>query len=76
MEETKAWYESKGVWGGLIAMLASICAMLFGVKIDQGTQQQMVNSLVVIAPNAVALIGAILAIYGRIKANSKIGGKK
>ena len=69
MQDTKAWWQSKAVWGALITLVAVI-AQLFGVQIDPELQQQAVNQVTAIA----AGIGGLLALYGRIKADKKIGG--
>lgn len=63
----KEWYESKTVWGGLIAVGAAVAGG-FGIIIDQDTQDQIAEGIVVIATAA----GGLLAIYGRIKADSEI----
>jgi len=63
----KKWYESKTVWGGLIAVGAA-AAGAFGIVIDADTQDQIAECIVVIATAA----GGLLAIYGRIKADREI----
>lgn len=63
----KEWYKSKTVWGGLIAVGAA-AAGAFGIVVDQDTQDQIAECAVVIATAA----GGLLAIYGRIKAESKL----
>lgn len=63
----KKWYQSKAVWGGLIAVLAAV-AGAFGV--DIGAEEQSL-----LADHALELVGAVggvLAIYGRIKADGRI----
>lgn len=65
--ETKKWYASKTVWGGLIAV-ASATAGLFGVYIDEQTQAQ-ITDLALVGAGAV---GGLIAIWGRIKADKEI----
>ncbi len=68
MNDMKQWYESKTVWGGLIAILASLLQAA-GIDVDPGTQADL-------ADNAMALAGAIgglVAIYGRLTAEKKLG---
>jgi len=65
--DNKAWYTSKAVWGGLIAIGAAVAGG-FGVVIDTDTQGQMADLIVV----GVGAIGGLLAIYGRIKAEKPI----
>lgn len=68
MSEMKQWYVSKTVWGGLIAILASLLQAA-GIELDSGMQGDL-------ADNAVALAGAIgglVAIYGRLTAEKRLG---
>jgi hypothetical protein len=68
MEENKKWYESKAVWGGLIAVGAAIVGG-FGIDVDAATQGEIVDYIVV----GVGAIGGLVAIIGRLQANKKIG---
>ena len=72
MNETKKWYESKTIWGGIITLFAVLLGF-FGVKIDEQTKQLLVNQTVAFVSAASALVGSLLSIYGRIKANKRIG---
>lgn len=65
--DSKSWYESKAVWGGLIAV-ASAAVGTFGVVVDADTQAQIADLIVV----GVGAVGGLLAIYGRIKAGKSI----
>ena len=71
MTETKAWYESKTVWGGIIAIIAAILG-IFGHQIDQETQQFLTEQSVQIASALAAAFGGAIAIYGRVKARKVI----
>ena len=66
--ESKAWWQSKGVWGGVIAML---CGIANGFGIEIGLDDQMVLSETVVT--MIGGLGGLLAIYGRVKAKSSIG---
>ena len=68
MNTTKKWYMSKGVWGAVITLIAVI-AQLFGYQIDPELQQQAVSQITTI----IAGVGGLVALYGRIKAEKKIG---
>ncbi|MCJ2050883.1 hypothetical protein [Methylobacterium sp. J-070] len=70
--ETKPWYLSKGVIGALVAA-AAIVAGFFGVKIDPTTQQVVADQATAVIAAGVALGGAVLALYGRLKATKLIG---
>lgn len=67
--DSKSWYQSRAVWGGIVSIAFSV-AGLFGHdvsgKVDQAT---VANALVTLG----AAVGGVLAIYGRIKATTKIG---
>jgi hypothetical protein len=68
MNDMKQWYVSKTVWGGLIAILASLMQAA-GIVLDPAIQGDL-------ADNAVALAGAVgglIAIYGRLTAEKRLG---
>jgi len=67
MMDNKAWYTSKAVWGGLIAIGAAVAGG-FGVVIDTDTQGEIADLIVV----GVGVVGGLLAIYGRVKAGKPI----
>lgn len=68
MDNMKKWYESKTVWGALIAILASVLQAA-GVDFDASGQAQMADSLVAIS----GAIGGLIALYGRMSAETKLG---
>lgn len=63
----KNWYESRAVWGGLIAMAAGI-AGAFGYSFGVETQSLIVDSVIAVG----GAVGGLVAVYGRVKADSKI----
>ena len=65
MNNTKAWWQSKTVWGSLIALLAGV-ATLAGVKMDASVQDQLAELLT----GAGNVVGAAIAFYGRITAKA------
>lgn len=67
MEQTKKWYQSKTIWGSIITIL-SIVAGVAGYQIDPSMQQELVNDFAGIG----AIVGSLIAVYGRITANAKI----
>ena len=67
MDQTEKWYQSRGVWGGLIAVVAGIAA-LFGLTISAEVQVEVVDLLIALGP----VIGGALALYGRLKATKRI----
>ncbi|MDR7146435.1 hypothetical protein [Rhizobium sp. BE258] len=67
MGDLKNWYHSKTIWGALIAIGASVLHVA-GIDIEAGDQSQIADSLV----NISGAIGGLLAIYGRLTANTAI----
>ena len=65
--ENKYWWQSKTIWGGLVAIGAAT-AGAFGIAIDDATQGEIVDYIMVIA----GAVGGLLAIYGRVKADRVI----
>ncbi|ERS12540.1 hypothetical protein Q673_02700 [Marinobacter sp. EN3] len=70
-EQEKPWWASKTVWGGLVAVIASILAA-FGYDIGAADQEAIVGSIV----SVVGAVGGLIAVYGRVKASRKIGKAK
>jgi len=65
MAATKVWYQSKGVWTGIITALigaGTTIAQLFGVNLANN----------VIYGAIIAVLGA-LGLYSRVTADAKIG---
>jgi branched-subunit amino acid ABC-type transport system permease component len=71
MNDTKQWYQSKAVWGGLIAVAAGVVGAFFHTTISAADQSQLADAIMAI----VSALGGIYAVYGRIVADSKIGSK-
>jgi hypothetical protein len=68
MENSKQWYQSKTVWGALVAIVASLLHVS-GMDLDAGGQQQLADSLVAIS----GAVGGLIALYGRLRADKKLG---
>jgi len=66
--EDKKWYESKTIWGGLLAVIATIIPLVGRMGVEGLT-----GDAVQIAGGLAAVIGGAVAIYGRYKAASAIG---
>ncbi len=67
--DEKIWWKSRGVWGGVVAMLAGVAAAL-GYALSEGVQADIVELIIGIA----GVAGGGVAVWGRIKAETKIGG--
>ena len=70
MNGMKNLFASKTVWAGLVVILATV-AQFFGYEISAADQA----SMVVILTQSATLLGGAVAIYGRITATKKIGGR-
>jgi len=68
MIDTKYWYQSKTVWGSLIAILASVL-QAGGFELDEGSQGNLAEGIVTLA----GAIGGLLALYGRLSADKRLG---
>ena len=66
MEESKQWYTSKAVWGGVVAMLLGVVGT-FGV--DLATEQDSIVELLV---QIGVVVGGALALFGRLYAKKRI----
>lgn len=65
MNGTKVWWQSKAVWGSVIALFAGV-ATLAGVKLDATLQDQLASLLT----GAGEVFGGALALYGRVTAKA------
>jgi hypothetical protein len=68
MDQTKKWYESTGVIGGLVAV-AGAALNAFGVPIAPTDQAAIVGH----AGAVLGGLGGLLAIWGRVRASARIG---
>lgn len=67
MNDSKTWYMSKTVWGGVVAILAS-CANLLGLEITPEDERGAVDGLTALA----SAVGGLIAVWGRISARSRL----
>jgi NADPH-dependent curcumin reductase CurA len=67
MDEIKNWYESRSVWGGVLALAASLTG-LFGVEVVGLASDEAVTALTA----AAGAVGAAVAIFGRFDARTRI----
>ncbi|MFH1604686.1 MAG: hypothetical protein ABIH03_12345 [Pseudomonadota bacterium] len=70
--DTKKWWQSKAVIGGIIAALASGLALI-RVQFAPEAVDPLATDVIGAIETGVAFVGGIIAIYGRVKANTKIG---
>lgn len=67
MNDVKGFFESKTIWGGLIGFLAGLAGLL-GYSIAPEDAEALTG----IITGGAGTFGALLAIWGRIKASKKI----
>lgn len=67
MEENKKWWESKGVWGGVLAVVGG----LLGVG-GYVLGPEDIETLSAAFASIGSAVGGILAVYGRVKASKKV----
>ncbi len=67
MVEEKQWYQSKTIWGALLAVGASFVSTL-GISIDSSAQSDLADAMI----QLIGALGAIMAIYGRLSASEVI----
>lgn len=84
--ENKKWYQSKTIWGIVIAFLGFALSKFFGVSdlnipenADLETIQKHIDAfksaqgnLMNLASEVMAAFGTLLAIIGRVKADTKL----
>lgn len=72
MDSFKGFFQSKTIWGAVIALISGVLpplAQVFGWNFGADDAKVVVDSLQALG----VAIGSLLAIYGRVVANSKIG---
>lgn len=63
----KSWWQSRTVWGGLVAAGAGI-AGVFDISLPPEEQDQIVDLVLALT----SALGGLVAVVGRIKAERKI----
>ncbi|SIQ49034.1 hypothetical protein SAMN05880561_103184 [Rhizobium sp. RU33A] len=69
MLEMKPWYQSKTVWGALIAIAAPLLGRA-GLELGGNEQAEIAEALTTLA----GTVGGLLALYGRLTATKGVGG--
>lgn len=86
METTKKWYQSKTIWGIIIAALGFVMTNLLGVQditLPENADFEQLKAYAeaikaaqgnvgLIISQIMSVVGTILAIIGRVKAEEKI----
>ncbi len=71
MDDTKPWWQSRGIWGGLIALVATAVSVLLHKTIPADSQSALVDGIIALAQ----AVGGILAVWGRATAIEKVALK-
>lgn len=69
MTDLKPWYQSRAVWGALVAIAASVMRSA-GLGLPEGAEGEIADAALSLAGTA----GGLAALYGRIVATRPIGG--
>ena len=69
MLEMKPWYQSKTVWGALIAIASPLLGRA-GLEVGGAEQAELADALTTLA----GTVGGLLALYGRLTATKGVGG--
>ncbi|MGQ2970569.1 MAG: hypothetical protein ACT6RF_17625 [Allorhizobium sp.] len=69
MLDLKPWYQSKTVWGALIAIAAPLLGQA-GLQVGGAVQAEIADALTTL----VGTVGGLLALYGRLTATKGVGG--
>ena len=67
MTESKEWYESEGMWGGIVTIIVAIAGIL-GYTVSPEDQHQLVIGLTALG----TAIGGIISLHGRKTATKRI----
>lgn len=67
MEDIKTWYQSRTIWGAIIAISASL-AHAGGYNLSAADQGQLADAILSLA----GALGGLMAIWGRMKASAKV----
>jgi len=85
--ETKKWYYSKTIWGILIALLGFVLSQILKVDIKlpesdvlttadiesvKASVEAVKNNHSVLLSQIMVIVGTLLGVYGRFKANTKV----
>jgi hypothetical protein len=68
MHSDKPWFHSRTIWGSLVAVAASLSALL-GHPVHLQSQEEVADALLQIA----AALASLYAVHGRVIATKRIG---
>jgi len=68
MDNNQVWYTSRTIWAGIVTVIASLLSV-FHVNLGVEAQAGLVDGVLAV----VTAVSGAYAIYGRVKADTKIG---
>jgi anti-sigma-K factor RskA len=71
-DDSKVWWQSKGMWGGIVAIVASVIAIVLHRTISDAQQAQIVDLIF----SVVTALSGVLAVYGRASATQEVTLRK
>lgn len=63
----KRWYQSKAIWGGILAIVAGV-AQLYNINFSEADARLIQDTL----PAIISNVAGILAIWGRVRASASL----
>lgn len=67
MVNFKPWFLSKTIWSSSVAGVVSVAGLL-GIVVDSGDQSALTDAIL----QSIVAISSLIAVFGRIKASSRI----
>lgn len=71
--DSKPWYQSKTIWGTLIAGVCLVLNLTGVGEVSPDDQSTLTNNITDIAILGGQIVGIVLAFIGRMKASTVIG---
>jgi hypothetical protein len=68
----KKWYKSKTIWGAILSMSSGALAF-FGIVLTNAQEKELAELIVQTITALAPVIGGWASIYGRLKAEERIG---
>jgi hypothetical protein len=73
--ENKPWYSSRTIWASIVAIAATAAALILRKNVTPRTQETITDFLAASIPQIVAIVSGIVVIWGRVKAETRIGNQ-
>ena len=73
--EEKTWWESRTVWSAIVTIICLV-ATAFGIEVSEDQKSVVIDAFAAIAGSLGVIVGAILSIKYRIKADKTISSQR